>query len=226
MNEPFPDEGGDAALLLLQTMSPQHQQQEPPASAMQAIFCCMRCHMNALAEDMQLLCKLMNNSFVPEPSSLFPSVCYDMIVQADAKLQADTAAFMRTALYMYTIMEEGRHQFAYYRCPIHMIQEMVDFVDIFVATKVDPAIMGVPASIAILGHQVQLPDVTKNLGITREHALLLANTLRAMLHETMAVMMEESAIGGMPNNINTTTLVMQTLHQQQQQRKRPRRTPF
>lgn len=183
-------------------------------AALHSIFSAMKCCLQTLADDMQLSCTLLFAQEQQQQSmNLSPStsaICYEMMVRADSKLQADTAAFMRLALYMYTIMEaeeSGGGGFAYYECPIHVMQEMVHFVDSFVVTKVDPAILSIPS---------QTPpgtvDVLRNFGNVREQVLLLANTLRAMVRETMALttqVQQQQEGHGTEEEENTSIKMMQ-----------------
>ena len=175
---------------------------------LQATFSSMRCLMNTLSEDMQLICTLSttlqmlfakDNIVIAESQPQSSIICFNLLVQADEKMQADTAAFMRSALRMYNIMETGSDStdeggFPYYRCPAHIMQEMASFVDDFVRSRVDPVILSPCLNVAaihcssssITNQQQLAPDMMKNVGIARDHCLLLANTLRAMVHETVS----------------------------------------
>ena len=139
-----------------------------------SLFSTMRCIMSALAEDMQLICKL---SEARTAAAMLPGRIHNeissMLREADGKMQSDTAAFMRAALKMYTMMEDDDAVFSYKSCSANSMHEMAAFVRSFVQNSVDVAIT--------FPHL--LLDEQRNIGIARDHCLLLANTLDAMVEE-------------------------------------------
>jgi hypothetical protein len=176
--------------------------------------------MNILAEDMQLICTLSttlqmlfakDNIVIAESKSQSSTICCNMLVQADEKLQADTAAFMRSALQMYNLMETSSDNegFPYYLCPLHITQEMASFIDDFVRSRVDPVILSPCLNVAAIHcrseQQQYTPDIMKNVGIARDHCLLLASTLRAMVQETFSWQQQQqqmSCYSTMPATFN------------------------
>ena len=178
-------------------------------SLLNAIFANMRCMMQSLGEDMQLICLLSailedidhhdqqqpsSPSSSSPPSTLFlKEEVSRMLEEADNKLQSNTASFMRSALLMYNMVEDGR--LPYKTCSAQSMQDTANFVHTFVQTRVDAAILC--TSLA--------SDKQRNIGIARDHCMLLANTLVAMAQE--ALLSSGASACAISHDVESTTMM-------------------
>lgn len=136
----------------------------------EAIFASIRCFVQSLTEDLVLLVDI-SARYRKEANGCASSL-QELVAEAFSKLESDAAGFMRIALRMYNLIEQG---FAYRatRSSLQETLQMESFIREFVQHKLDVA-----------AEQVVLEQgqgVT--MGIVREHSLLLANTLRTMAEE-------------------------------------------